>query len=47
VGPGGFERTSRYLVMRDGTKIAIDVCLPRGLPAGAPIPSIVRAAPVF
>lgn len=26
----GFERTSRHLVMRDGTKIAIDVCLPRG-----------------
>ncbi len=36
----GFERTSRYLVMRDGTRIAIDVCLPRGLTGRAP--TIVR-----
>ncbi|MDB5218720.1 MAG: hydrolase [Myxococcaceae bacterium] len=43
----GFDRTSRYLVMRDGTRIAIDVCLPRGLPAGARIPTIVRQTRYF
>jgi putative CocE/NonD family hydrolase len=43
----GFERTSRYLVMRDGTKIAIDVCLPRGLEAGTRVPTIVRQTRYF
>ncbi len=43
----GFERTSRYLVMRDGTKIAIDICLPRGLPAGTRVPTIVRQTRYF
>ena len=43
----GFDRTSRYLVMRDGTKIAIDICLPRGLPAGARVPTILRQTRYF
>lgn len=38
----GYERTSRHLVMRDGTKIAIDVCIPKGLVPGAKIPTILR-----
>jgi len=28
--------------MRDGTRIAVDVCLPRGLPSGARVPTILR-----
>ncbi|HVG28086.1 MAG TPA: CocE/NonD family hydrolase [Pyrinomonadaceae bacterium] len=32
---------SLYLTMRDGVKIAVDVVLPKGLPAGARIPAIV------
>ena len=43
----GFDRTSRYLVMRDGTKIAIDICLPRGLPAGERVPTILRQTRYF
>ncbi|MEA2749727.1 MAG: uncharacterized protein QOI41_3870 [Myxococcales bacterium] len=43
----GFVRTSRYLVMRDGTKIAIDICLPRGLQPGARVPTIVRQTRYF
>lgn len=43
----GFERTSRYLVMRDGTRIAIDVCLPKGLPPGTRVPTIVRQTRYF
>ncbi len=33
---------SLYLTMRDGVKIAADVVLPKGLPAGARIPAIVE-----
>jgi hypothetical protein len=43
----GFVRTSRYLAMRDGTRLAIDVCLPRGLGAGARVPTIVRSTRYF
>lgn len=43
----GFVRTSRYLVMRDGVRIAVDVCLPRGLEADARIPTIVRQTRYF
>ena len=43
----GYERTSRYLVMRDGTRIAIDVCLPKGLAAGDKVPTIVRQTRYF
>ena len=42
----GYERTSRYLVMRDGTRIAIDVCLPKGLGAEK-VPTIVRQTRYF
>jgi len=38
----GYDRTSRHLVMRDGTRIAIDVCLPRGLAPGERVPTILR-----
>ncbi len=38
----GYDRTSQHLVMRDGTKIAVDICLPKGLPPGAKIPTILR-----
>lgn len=38
---GGVERTSRYLTMRDGVKIAIDLYLPEGLPEGEKIPAIL------
>jgi len=37
----GTVRTSRYITMRDGVKIAIDLYLPKGLPAGTRIPAIV------
>ncbi len=43
----GYDRSSRYLHMRDGAKIAIDVCLPRGLSPGARIPTIVRQTRYF
>jgi putative CocE/NonD family hydrolase len=38
---GGVERTSRYLTMRDGVRIAIDLYLPEGLPEGERIPAIL------
>lgn len=42
----GYRRTSRYLTMRDGARIAIDVCLPRGL-AGEKIPTLLRQTRYF
>jgi hypothetical protein len=42
----GFVRTSRHLTMRDGTRIAIDVCLPRGQGAMR-LPTIVRSTRYF
>ena len=38
----GFTRTSRYLTMRDGVRIAIDLYLPKGLAPGERIPTILR-----
>jgi putative CocE/NonD family hydrolase len=43
----GYDRASRYLVMRDGVRIAVDVCLPHGLRAGETIPAIVRQTRYF
>jgi putative CocE/NonD family hydrolase len=40
------ERSSRYVEMRDGTRIAIDVVLPAGL-AGERVPAIVRQTRYF
>ncbi len=38
----GVVRTSRYLGMRDGVKIAVDVYLPEGLAEGTALPAIVH-----
>jgi putative CocE/NonD family hydrolase len=38
---GGVERTSFHLTMRDGVKIAIDLYLPKDLPEGEKIPTIL------
>jgi len=38
-------RTSRYLTMSDGTRLAIDLTLPAGLPAGAQLPTLVSFTP--
>src|SRR6516225_1269742 len=38
----GIVRSSRYLTMRDGVKIAIDVNLPKGLKPGEKIPAILH-----
>lgn len=38
----GIRTSSRYLAMRDGVRIAIDVHLPEGLPAGERVPTILR-----
>ena len=37
-----FEQRSFYLTMRDGVKIAIDVVLPKPLPAGEKLPAIMN-----
>jgi uncharacterized protein len=37
------ERTSRYLEMSDGTRIAVDLWLPPGADASNPVPTVVRA----
>jgi hypothetical protein len=39
----GNVRTSQYLAMRDGVRIAVDVYLPDGLAKGERIPAIIRA----
>lgn len=41
-----YRRTSRYLVMRDGTKIAVDVCVPNGL-GSERVPTILRQTRYF
>ncbi len=48
-GDVAFERRSRYLVMRDGTRIAIDVTLPRGAfsTSSTRVPTIVRTTRYF
>ena len=43
----GFKRTSRYLEMRDGVRIAVDICLPRGLAAGERVPAMIRQTRYF
>lgn len=40
----GVVTQSCYIPMRDGVKIAVDVMLPKGLPAGARVPSILIIA---
>ena len=43
--PAEFEdvqNSSLYVAMKDGTKIAVDVLLPKGLPPGRKIPTIMR-----
>jgi hypothetical protein len=42
----GIERRSQYLEMRDGVRIAIDVCLPRGH-RGERLPTILRQTRYF
>ncbi|HKP37971.1 MAG TPA: CocE/NonD family hydrolase [Pyrinomonadaceae bacterium] len=37
-----FDQRSLYLTMRDGVRIAIDVVLPKNLPAGEKIPTIMN-----
>jgi putative CocE/NonD family hydrolase len=37
-----FEVHSYYVPMRDGVKIAIDVVLPKGLPAGEKVPTVMN-----
>ncbi len=44
---GGEERTSHYLTMRDGVRIAIDVYVPAGLEQGARIPTILQQTRYF
>jgi len=39
---GKFHRTSQYLTMRDGVKIAVDLYLPAGLEPGQTIPTILH-----
>nr|MCU0480702.1 peptidase S15 [Anaerolineae bacterium] len=40
----GVITTSHYLTMRDGVAIAIDVLLPKNLPDGAKLPTIMMMA---
>ena len=39
---GGWTRESRYLEMRDGVRLAIDVYLPEGLAPGVRLPAILH-----
>ena len=39
---GKFHRTSQYLTMRDGVKIAVDIYLPDGLEPGQTIPTLLH-----
>jgi uncharacterized protein len=39
---GKFHRSSQYLTMRDGVKIAVDVYLPAGLEPGQTVPAILH-----
>jgi uncharacterized protein len=41
----GIEYTSRYLTMRDGTRIAIDLYLPKSRKPGELLPALVRMTP--
>src|SRR5262245_8832501 len=37
----GITAGSEYVAMRDGVKIAVDVLLPKGLPAGEKLPTLL------
>lgn len=39
--PDKMTRTSQYLTMRDGVKLAIDFCLPKGLAPGTRLPALL------
>jgi len=39
---GGVVRTSRYVKLRDGVRLAIDIYLPEGLRAGERMPTILE-----
>ncbi len=39
---GGVTRTSRYVTLRDGVRLAVDVYLPEGLKAGGRLPTILE-----
>lgn len=41
----GSNRSSRYVAVADGTKIAIDLFLPRGLPPGERVPALITQTP--
>jgi hypothetical protein len=43
----GIFSSSRYLTMRDGVKIAVDLSLPAGLKDGERIPAILRQTRYF
>ena len=47
IGRGRNRRTSRYLTMRDGVRIAVDVWLPAGLAPPQRIPAIVHQTRYF
>ncbi len=38
----GWQRESRYLTMRDGVRLAVDVYLPRGITSGDRLPAILH-----
>ena len=41
----GSERSGVHVTMADGTRIAVDVHLPRGLPAGTKVPTVLSPTP--
>lgn len=43
----GCQRTSRYVSVRDGTRLAVDVHLPLGAPAGERFPTLVLFTPYY
>lgn len=47
VPPRPVRRASRYLTMRDGVRIAVDVHLPAGLAPGERVPTILRQTRYF
>ncbi|MGH9753854.1 MAG: CocE/NonD family hydrolase, partial [Blastocatellia bacterium] len=38
----GVERASRYITLKDGVRLALDIYLPKGLEAGARLPAILE-----
>lgn len=40
-------RTSHYVTVRDGTRVAVDLHLPKDLPAGQRLPTILTITPYF